>query len=144
MNYSEHIEAAESFLSGQEEAMAAGRGMLASEAVWGATAQVINAVNHARGRRAHANNTRERRRVVEYLFDKYRDEELERGFNAALRQLHNHFYQGHLSEADLVDALDTGRTFITTMIELAGSEMAELTAPQEDSPGTASDGYLPS
>ena len=143
MNYSEHIEAAESFLSGQEEAMEAGRGMLAAEAIWGATAQVINAVNHARGRRAHANNTRERRRVVEYIFDKYRDTELERGFNTALRQLHNHFYQRHLSDAALVDSLETGRRFIAAMIELAEREMAELTMPQEDSRETPSDGAPP-
>ena len=144
MNYAEHIEAAESFLLGQEEAMAAGRGMLAAEAVWGATAQVINAVNHARGRRAHANNTGDRRRAIQYLGNKYDDDELAEGFRAALRRLHNHFYQGHLSNSELAESLESGRRFIAVMIELAEREMAESAPPREDSPETVSDGAPPS
>lgn len=143
MNYADHIEAAESFLSGQEEAMEAGRGMLAAEAIWGATVQVIDAANHARGRRAHANNTRDRQRAIQYLQHKYRDVELEAGFRTALRQLHNHFYRGHLSDSELDELLESGRRFIVTMIELAEREMEELSAQQAEAPESASDAAPP-
>ena len=54
MNRAEHIESAQAFLRGEAILTEAGLGMMAAEAIWGATVQVVNAVNHARGRRAHA------------------------------------------------------------------------------------------
>ena len=125
MNYAEHIAAAESFLRGDEIASAEGLGMLAAEAIWGATAQVINAVRHAQNIRSHANNNRERRRLIDYMAVKYNEPEIADGFETVIRRLHNHFYGGHLSETDLAAYLATGRNFMATMLELAALEAAE-------------------
>ena len=127
MNYAEHIAAAESLTREAEQLPnAGGSGMLAAEAIWGATAQVVNAINHARGsRRRHANNNRERRRTITYLESKYTNDEIRSGFEVALGKLHNHFYGGHLDEVELSESLESGREFIATMIELAALELAE-------------------
>ena len=144
MNQEEHIAASRDFMRGEELLTDEGLGMLAAEAIWGATTQVVNAIHHVRTRRAHANNNRERRRAIQYLTDKYGvGDDIEDGFDTALRQLHNHFYHSHLSDADLMDSLESGRRFIAAMIELAEREMAELTMPQEDSRETPSDGAPP-
>ena len=127
MNYERHIEAAQSFL--REEARLSndgGAGMLSAEAVWGATVQAVNAINHAQGSpRAHINKNHERQAVIHHLETKY-GVMLDDGFDAALRYLHNHFYGGHLSETDLADSLMLGRNFVTDMIELAARELSEL------------------
>jgi len=126
MNYERHIAAAESFL--REEGRLSndgGAGMLSAEAVWGASAQVINSVNHAQGnRRAHVNKNYERRQIIQDLEAKY-GVALDSGFDTALRDLHNHFYGGHLSETNLADSLIAGRRFVSTMIELAARELSE-------------------
>ena len=126
MNYERHIAAAESFL--REEGRLSndgGSGMLSAEAVWGAAVQVINAVNHAQGsRRAHVNKNYERLQIVHGLQAKY-GVALNVGFSAALGDLHNHFYGGHLSESDLADSLMLGIGFVSTMIELAARELSE-------------------
>ena len=125
MNYERHIEAAQSFL--HEEARLAkdgGAGMLSAEAIWGATVQVINAVHHAQGSpRAHINKNYERYQIIYDLEAKY-GAALFDGFEAALRDLHNHFYGGHLSETDLAISLIAGRNFVTDMIELAARELS--------------------
>lgn len=126
MNLERHISAAESFL--REEVRLSnhgGAGMLSAEAVWGAAVQVINAVNHVHGsRRAHVNKNYERLQIVQYLEIKY-GVVLAVGFNTALRDLHNHFYGGHLGETELADSLMAGRRFVSTMIELAARELSE-------------------
>ena len=134
MNYEQHIAAAES-LAREEERLSndGGAGMLSAEAIWGATVQVINAINHARDRRAHANNNRDRRVVIDYLEARYQDLVIEDGFETALRRLHNHFYGGHLSETELAAYLDTGRGFIAAMIELAALEAAETERAEQES-----------
>ena len=133
MNYERHVAAAESFL--REEGRLSndgGAGMLSAEAVWGAAAQVINAVNHAQGnRRAHVNKNYERWQIVHDLEAKY-GAALNVGFSAALRDLHNHFYGGHLSETELADSLMLGRRFVSTMIELAARELSELESGTAD------------
>ena len=106
--------------------------MLSAEAVWGAAAHVINAVNHAQGnRRAHVNKNYERWQIVHDLEAKY-GAALNVGFSAALRDLHNHFYGGHLSETELADSLMLGRRFVSTMIELAARELSELESGTAD------------
>ena len=133
MNYERHIAAAESFL--REEGRLSnegGAGMLSAEAVWGAAVQAINAVNHAQGsRRAHVNKNYERRQVVHDLEAKY-GAALNVGFQAALRDLHNHFYGGHLSETELAVSLNAGRRFVSAMIELSARELSELESGMAD------------
>lgn len=126
MNYERHISAAESFLREEGRLPSnGGAGMLAAEATWGAAVQVINAVNHAQGnRRAHVNKNYERRHIIHDLEAKY-GVALDVGFDAALGDLHNHFYGGHLSEPDLEDSLIAGRRFASAMIELAARELSE-------------------
>ena len=126
MNYERHIAATESFLLEEGRlSNEGGAGMLSAEAIWGAAVQVINAVNHARGsRRAHVNKNYERRRIVHDLEVKY-GVALDIGFDAALGDLHNHFYGGHLSESDLAESLMLGIGFVSTMIELSARELSE-------------------
>ena len=127
MNYERHIAAAESFLH-EEWRLSndGGSGMLSAEAVWGATVQVINAINHARGsRRAHVSKNYERRQIIQDLETKY-GIALNVGFQAVLGDLHSHFYGGHLSETELADSLIMGIRFVSTMIELAARELPEL------------------
>ena len=125
MNYERHIEAAETFL--REEARLSndgGSGMLSAEAIWGATVHAINAVNHAQGSpRAHVNKNHERQQTVRGLEAKY-GAALYGGFTTTLKDLHNHFYGGHLSETELTHSLIVGRDFVTDMIELAARELS--------------------
>ena len=126
MNYERHIEAVQSFL--REEARLAkdgGAGMLSAEAIWGAAVQVVNAVHHAQGSpRAHVNKNYERYQIIYDLEAKY-GVALYSGFDAAIKDLHNHFYGGHLTQTDLANALMLGRDFVTAMIELAERELSE-------------------
>ena len=138
MNYERHIEAAEIFL--REEARLSndgGSGMLSAEAIWGATVHVINAVNHAQGSpRAHVNKNHERQQIVYDLEAKY-GVGLDDGFIAARRDLHSHFYGGHLSEDELANSLIVGRDFAIDMIELAARELSETDEPADSSSETS-------
>ena len=126
MNYERHIGAARSFLNEESRlAKDGGAGMLSAEAIWGAAVQVINAVNHAQGSpRAHVNKNHERYQIIYDLESKY-GVTLYNGFDAALRDLHNHFYGGHLSDTNLANSLMMGRDFVTAMIGLAARELSE-------------------
>ena len=123
MTYEEHIAAAKSFLIAKELLIQSGMYMVAAEVVWGATIQVIDAINHQLGAR-HISNNRDRAQIIEYLENKYGPESLNAGFASVKDGLHNHFYTGRLSYGELSKHLSTGTQFVSRMIELSEQEGA--------------------
>ena len=121
MIYEEHIAAAKAFLRAEELLIKPEMGMIAAESLWGATVQVIDAINHRTGAR-HSGSNRDRGQVVEYMANKYSVDELFDGFDAAKTNLHNHFYTGRLDSGELHDYLAQGISFVNQMIELADQE----------------------
>ena len=121
MTYEEHIAAAKSFLIAKELLIQSEMYMVAAEVVWGATVQVIDAINHQLGAR-HTSNNRDRAQIVEYFEDKYGPESLNAGFASVKDGLHNHFYTGRLSHQELSQHLETGIKFVNRMIELSERE----------------------
>ncbi len=123
MNYDDHIRAASEFLSAEELLLEAGLGMAAAECVWGAAVQVIDAIYHLRLSR-HPGG-RDRRETVIRMRDKHQvGEDILDGYRIVQTNLHNHFYTGRLSAQELAASLETGRTFVNTMLELAERERA--------------------
>ena len=123
MTYEEHIAAAKSFLVAKELLIQSEMCMVAAEVVWGATIQVIDAINHQLGTR-HTSNNRSRAQIIEYLENKYGPESLNAGFASVKDGLHNHFYTSRLSLEELSKHLSTGTQFVSRMIELSGQEGA--------------------
>ena len=124
MIYEEHIAAAKSFLIAKELLIQSEMYMVAAEVVWGATVQVIDAINHQLGAR-HTSNNRDRAQIVEYLEDKYGPESLNAGFASVKNELHNHFYTGRLIHEELLNHLSTGTQFVIRMIQLSEREGPE-------------------
>ena len=125
MNHAEHIEVADLCLHHAPPLADAGAGILAAEAMWGAAVHVIDAAYHARRANRHAGSNRDRRNILRYLEEKYDIESLLLSpFVGALLNLHNHFYTGRLSDAELEEYLAASRAFVATMIELSARELA--------------------
>lgn len=121
MTYEEHIAAAKTFLLAEALLNQSEFGMIAAEAIWGATVQVIDAVNHRIGER-HAGNNRDREQLVEYLVIKYAANDIIAGFDGAKTYLHNHFYTGRLNGGELSHYLKIGAAFVNRMIEMSALE----------------------
>lgn len=121
MTYEEHISAAKSFLVAEDLLIQSEMYMVAAEVVWGATVQVIDAINHQLGAR-HTSNNRNRAQIVEYMENKYGPESLNAGFASVKNRLHNHFYTGRLSSQELPLHLEAGIAFVNRMIELSEIE----------------------
>lgn len=121
MIYEEHIAAAKTFLRAEELLVKPEMGMIAAESVWGATVQVIDAINHRTGAR-HTGSNRDRERVVRYMVNKYSADVLFARFEVARTDLHNHFYTGRLDDLELYLCLAQGISFVNQMIELADQE----------------------
>ena len=125
MNHDQHIEVADVCLYHAPPLAETGAEVLAAEAIWGAAVHAIDAANHARGVNRHAGNNRERRNILGYFEEKYdTGSQLSGHFMGAVTNLHNHFYTGRLSDAELRGHLETGRAFVATMLELSARELA--------------------
>ena len=122
MNYEGHVAAARMFLSAAEILSGLDMGMAAAEMVWGAAVQAIDAANHRMAITRHAGSSRDRRRIIQRVGRAHGVErELARGFSAAVDGLHNHFYTGRLSAEELEYSMEAGVSFVTLMLDLAGS-----------------------
>lgn len=127
MNFAGHIDAAMSLMRAERLLTESDLSLAASEMIWGATSHVVDAIYNLQvDSRGHPSNNRERLRVIDYLEEKYGpDPSLSTGFDLAANRLHNHFYTNRLSLAQLVEAMDIGRVFISQMLDLAERERAD-------------------
>ena len=126
MNHAQHIAATELCLFSESLLTQSSAGLVAAEAMWGAAVHAIDAINHARGVNRHAGSNATRRNILRFLEEGHGlGPDLTDAFKASLIVLHNHFYTGRLSEAELGDDLQKGRDFVTTLLELSARDLSE-------------------
>ena len=98
-----HTDTAHEFLAKSHTYLAAGDLLQASEKGWGATARMVKAAAETRGWRHSTHG--DLHRAVNRLADELADQRLRNLFRSA-NALHQNFYEGHMSESTVADALD--------------------------------------
>lgn len=95
--------------------------LAAGELVWGATIHALNAIAHLeRGNPRHLRQGRDLENlIVQVALDADTQSAWQEGLREAQRRLHNHFYTGQLTDADLAERIDAGIDFVGHLLQFA-------------------------
>ena len=121
MQIEQHLTAARQFLDDAATLEASGSHMGAAEMIWGATVQALEAIGHIRTGNARGSlNNRARRELSESIGSasllQYRKTQ---------RDLHGHFYRGHLNPDERADSLRQGRDYAAELLAIALSQQPD-------------------
>ena len=122
MTADEHASTAEMLLAESANLARQPRTALAAgELVWGATIQALNAIAHLeRGTPRHLRQGRDLENLIRQIApDAATQTAWIDDLRTAQRRLHNHFYTGQLSDADLAATIVVGIRFVRRLLRFA-------------------------
>lgn len=95
--------------------------LAAGELIWGATVHALNAIAHlVSGNSRHWRQGRDLEKLLtQVVNDDATLSDLLDGLHLAQRRLHNHFYTGQLTDANLAEMIDAGMTFVRRLLHFA-------------------------
>ena len=121
MQIEQHLTAARQFLSDAATLEIAGSHMGAAEMIWGATVQALEAIGHIRMGNARGSlNNRARRELAESI-----DSASILQYRKTQRDLHGHFYRGHLNPDEWANSIRQGRDYAAELLAIALSRQPD-------------------
>ena len=115
MQIQQHLTASRRFLEAAAVLETEGYDMGASEMIWGATVQALEAIAHIKaGNDRGSLSSRRRRETAANISTKSLNQYL-----INQNELHGHFYKNHLSPAELAVRMQQGRDYIAELLAIA-------------------------
>lgn len=115
MQITQHQAAARQFLDDAVALEVSGSSMGAAEMVWGAIVQSLEAIGHIQSGNARGSLSNRRRRD---LAEATTHDGLQKYYSVQ-RDLHGHFYKGHLTPEEFADSMQDGRGYAAELLAIA-------------------------